>query len=59
MFRDLQGSFTWEKLFITVFEFFGQFFFQNDVIKPRSLVGAWDQSIPIERLGSFQLFLIL
>jgi hypothetical protein len=28
-FRDLQGSLSWEKFFITVFEFF----FQNDVFK--------------------------
>jgi hypothetical protein len=26
-------AFTWEKFFMTVFEFIGQFFFQNDVFK--------------------------
>jgi hypothetical protein len=30
-FRDLQGNLMWEKLFITIFEFIGQFFFQNYV----------------------------
>jgi hypothetical protein len=32
-FRDLQGSLTQKIFFITVFEFIGQFFFQNYVFK--------------------------
>jgi hypothetical protein len=32
-FRDLLGSLTWKKFFMNVFEFIGQFFFQNDVFK--------------------------
>jgi hypothetical protein len=32
-FKDLQGSLSWEKFFMTVFELIGQFFLQNDVFK--------------------------
>jgi hypothetical protein len=32
-FRDLQWSLAWEKFFIAVFEFIGQFFIQNDILK--------------------------
>jgi hypothetical protein len=31
--RDLQESPTWKKFGMTVFEFIGEFFFQNDVFK--------------------------
>jgi hypothetical protein len=30
-FRDLQGSLSWEKFSMTVFEFIGHFFLQNEV----------------------------
>jgi hypothetical protein len=32
-FRDLQGGLTCEKFFMTNFEFSGQFYFQNDILK--------------------------
>jgi hypothetical protein len=39
---------------MSIFEFFGQFFFQNDVFKvPRRHCRAWDQSIPLERTWKF------
>jgi hypothetical protein len=32
-FRDLQGSLSLAKFFMAIFEFVGQFFFQNDVFQ--------------------------
>jgi hypothetical protein len=33
--RDLQGNLSREKLFITIFKFIGQFFFQNNVLNSK------------------------
>jgi hypothetical protein len=59
-FRDLQGNVTWNKFFITVFEFIGQFFFQNDVFKLQKDFSKHEIRVFLEkRLGCFQTFLIL
>jgi hypothetical protein len=31
--RDLQGTFSWKKNLMAIFEYVGKFFFQNDVLK--------------------------
>jgi hypothetical protein len=39
---------------MTIFEFVGQFVFQNDVFKtPRKLFRTWNQSIPCEWIWKF------
>jgi hypothetical protein len=59
-FRDLQGSLTWEKFFITVFEFIGQFFFQNDDLKLQEVFSELGIRVFFENgLGSCQTFLVL
>jgi hypothetical protein len=59
-FRELQGSLTWKKFFMTVFELIGQFFFQNDIFKPKEVFSEHVIRIFLEKgLGSFQTFLIL
>jgi hypothetical protein len=59
-FRDLQRILSWKKIFITVFEFIGQFFFQNDVFKLQGVFLEPEIRIFLEnRFGSFQIFLIL
>jgi hypothetical protein len=37
-FGDLQGSLTREKFFMTIFEFIGQFIFQNNVFKLQEIL---------------------
>jgi hypothetical protein len=37
-FRDFQRSLTWKKVFMTVFESIGQFFFQNNVFKLQEVI---------------------
>jgi hypothetical protein len=46
-FKDLLGSLTWKKFFMTVFEFIGQFFVQNDVFKLQEVFS--DHGIRIEK----------
>jgi transcription initiation factor IIF auxiliary subunit len=59
-FRDLQGSLTWEKFFMTVFEFIGQSFFKNCVYKLHDVFSELGIRVFFENgLGSFQIFLIL
>jgi hypothetical protein len=59
-FRDFQGSLTWKKLFMAVFEFIGQFFFQNDIYKLQEVFSEHEIRVFLEKgLGSFQAFLIL
>jgi hypothetical protein len=59
-FRDLQGSLSWEKFFMTVYEFIGQFFFQNDVFKLQKVFSELEIRVFLEiGLGGFQTFLIL
>jgi hypothetical protein len=53
-FKDLQGSLTLEKIFITVFEFIGQFYFQNDVFIRQEVFSELENG-----LGIFHTFLIL
>jgi hypothetical protein len=58
--RDLQGSLSWEKFFITVFEFIGQLCFQNDVFKLQEVFSELEIRLFLENgLESFQTFLIL
>jgi hypothetical protein len=58
--RDLQGSLSWEKFFICVFEFIGQFFFQNDVFKLQEVISELEIRVFLENgAGRFQAFLIL
>jgi hypothetical protein len=59
-FRDLQRSLTWEKYCMTVFEFIGQFFFQNDFFKLQEVFSKHEIRVFLEiKLGSFQTSLIL
>jgi hypothetical protein len=59
-FRDLQRSLAWEKIFMAVFAFIGQFFFQNNVFKLQEIFSELEIIVFIENgLGSFQPFLIL
>jgi hypothetical protein len=59
-FRDLQESLTWEEFFIAVFEFIGQFFFQNDIFKLQEVFSELEIRVFLENeAGSFQTFLIL
>jgi hypothetical protein len=61
-FRDLQGSLTSKKFFITVFEFFGQFFFQNNIFKLQADISELGIRVFFENgLGSssWKTFLIL
>jgi hypothetical protein len=48
-----------KKIFMIIFEFFGQFYFQNDVFKLQDILLWGDLSIPWNELESFQTFLIL
>jgi hypothetical protein len=49
-----------EKFFMTIFEFIGQFYFQNDVFKLQIVFSELDISVFLENgLGSFQTLLIL
>jgi hypothetical protein len=53
-FRDLQGNLTWEELFMTIFEFIRQFFFQNDVFKIQEVFSELAIRVFLENgLGSF------
>jgi hypothetical protein len=47
------------KIFMTIFEFFGQFFFQNDVFKLQEDFSELGIRVLANGLGSFQTFLIL
>jgi hypothetical protein len=59
-FRDLQGSPTLKTFFMTVLEFIGQFFSQNDVFKLQEVFAEHGIRVFLENgLGSFQTFLIL
>jgi hypothetical protein len=59
-FRDLQGSLSWQKFLMAIFEFFGQFFFQNDVFKLHEDFSKHGIKVFLGNgLGSFQAFLIL
>jgi hypothetical protein len=56
-FRNIQGSLTWEKIFTAIFEFFGQFFFQNDVFNLQKDFSEHGITVFIENgLESFQKF---
>jgi hypothetical protein len=58
-FRDIQGSLTWEKFFMAIFEFIRQFFFQNEVLKVQEVFSELAIRVfLVIRLGSFQTFLI-
>jgi hypothetical protein len=58
--RDLQGCLKWEKFFMTVFEFVGQFIFQSDVFKLQEIISELGIKVLLENgLGIFQAFLIL
>jgi hypothetical protein len=58
-FRDLQGSLTWEKIFVAIFEFIRLFFFQNDVFKIQEVFAELAIRVFLENgLGSFQTLLI-
>jgi hypothetical protein len=59
-FRNLQGSLTWEKFFMTVVDFSGSFFLQNDVSKLQEVFLELEIKVFEEnRLESFQTFFIL
>jgi hypothetical protein len=59
-FKDLQGGLTWEEYFMTVFEFIGQFFSQNDVLKLQVVFSELEIRLFLENgFESFQTFLIL
>jgi hypothetical protein len=59
-FRDSQGSLYSEKFFMTIFEFIGQFYFQNDIFKLLEVVSELEIRAFLENgLGSCQTFLIL
>jgi hypothetical protein len=59
-FRDLQGSLSCEKFFMAIFEFVGQFCFQNNVFKFQEDFSEHGIRVFLgNRLGSFQEFLIL
>jgi hypothetical protein len=59
-FRDLQENLSWEKFFITVFEFIGQLFFQNDVFKLQEVFSEIKIRVFLQNgLESFQTFLML
>jgi hypothetical protein len=47
-FRDLQRSLTWRKFFMTVFEFIGHFFIQNDVFKLQEAFSEYEISVLLE-----------
>jgi hypothetical protein len=58
-FRDLQGSLTWKKFFMTVFEFIGQLFFQNDNFKLQEVFSEHEIRVFFEKgLENFQTFII-
>jgi hypothetical protein len=57
-FKNLQGNLLWEKFFMTVFEFIGQFFFLNDVYKLQEVFSEFEIRLFLEDgLGSLQTFL--
>jgi hypothetical protein len=56
-FRDLQGTLSWEKFFMAIFEFVGQFLFRNVVFKLQEDFS--EHGILENGLGSFQTFIIL
>jgi hypothetical protein len=49
-FRGLQGSLTWKKFFMTVFEFIGQYFFQNDVFKLQEVFSEYGIRVFLEKV---------
>jgi hypothetical protein len=54
-----ENPYTW-KIFMTIFEFVGQFFFQNDVFEIQEDFSELGIRVFLENgLGSFQTFLIL
>jgi hypothetical protein len=58
--RDLQRSLSWEKFFMGIFEFVGQFFLQNDVFKLQEDFSEHGIGEFLgNELGNFQAFLIL
>jgi hypothetical protein len=49
----------WEEFFMTVFEFIGQFLFQNDVFKPQEVFSELEIRVYFDKgLASFQTFLV-
>jgi hypothetical protein len=60
-FIDLQiYSLSWEKSFMTIFEFIGQFFLQNDIFKLQEVFSELEIRVFLEnRARSFQTFLFL
>jgi hypothetical protein len=55
-FRDLQGSLSSKKLFMTVFEFIGQFFFQNDVFKLQGVFSELEIRVFLEKFPDIAYF---
>jgi hypothetical protein len=54
---DISGG---SRFFMSIFEFIGQFFFQNDVFKLQEVFSDLGIKVMLEdELGSFQAFLIL
>jgi hypothetical protein len=59
-FRDLQESLTSNIIFMTVFEFIGQFCFQNNIFKLQEVFSELGIRVFLENgLENFQTFLIL
>jgi hypothetical protein len=57
--RDFQENLTWEKFFVTVFEYIGQFLLQNDVFKLQDVFSELMIRVYLENgLGSFRHFLL-
>jgi hypothetical protein len=53
-------NFSWEIFFMTVFDFIGQFFFQNNVFKLQEVFSELEIRLFLEnRLGKFQACLLL
>jgi hypothetical protein len=58
--KEVCLSLTWEKFFIAVIGFIGQFCFQNDVFKLQEVIFELEIRVFLGNgLGSFQKFIIL
>jgi hypothetical protein len=59
-FRDSQESLNSETFFMSIFEFIGEFYFQNDIFKLLKVVSELEIRAFLENgLENFQKFLIL
>jgi hypothetical protein len=59
--RDLQGSLTWQKIFTTIFELIGQFYFQNNILQFQEVFSDVEKIRVFleDGLGNFKAFLLL